>query len=57
MGVMGWATTAMAKRYQHVTAPVRMDIAERVGGLLLAAMEAAADDDPDRGAAGALVPA
>jgi integrase len=30
----GWATTAMAARYQHVTDPVRADIANRVGGLL-----------------------
>ncbi|WP_420850192.1 hypothetical protein [Planosporangium flavigriseum] len=34
MGVMGWATTALAKRYQHLTDPVRQDIAKRVGGLL-----------------------
>lgn len=57
MDVMGWSSSSMVKRYQHVTAPVRMDIAERVGGLLWAATEAAADDDPDGGAAGALVPA
>jgi integrase len=34
MDVMGWSSSAMVKRYQHITAPVRMDIAERVGGLL-----------------------
>ena len=34
MGVMGWATTAMAARYQHLTDPVRRDIADRVGGLI-----------------------
>jgi integrase len=34
MDVMGWATTGMAARYQHVTDPVRADIAERVGGLI-----------------------
>ena len=34
MGVMGWATTSIAKRYQHVTDPVRLDLAKRVGGLL-----------------------
>ena len=56
MDVMGWSSSPMVKRDQHVTAPVRMDIAERVGGLLWAATEAA-DDDPDGGAAGALVPA
>jgi hypothetical protein len=34
MDVMGWSSSAMVKRYPHITAPVRMDIAERVGGLL-----------------------
>jgi integrase len=34
MDVMGWATTGMAARYQHVSDPVRADIAERVGDLL-----------------------
>ena len=34
MGLMGWSHTAMAARYQHITAPVRRDIAKRVGGLL-----------------------
>ncbi|MEV8509316.1 tyrosine-type recombinase/integrase [Actinoplanes sp. NPDC051475] len=34
MGVMGWATTSMAARYQHVTDPIRADIAKRVGGLI-----------------------
>lgn len=43
MDAMGWATTAMAKRYQHITAPVRRDIANRVGGLLWAQPPVAAD--------------
>lgn len=34
MAVMGWSNTAMAARYQHVTAAVRRDVADRVGGLL-----------------------
>lgn len=34
MGIMGWSTTAMAARYQHVTDPIRRDVARRVGGLL-----------------------
>jgi integrase len=34
MGVMGWSNTAMAARYQHITAAIRRDVAERVGGLL-----------------------
>jgi len=57
MDVMGWSSSSMVKRYQHVTAPVRMDIAERVGGLLWAATEAGEDDDPDEAAGGVLVPA
>jgi len=34
MEVMGWSSSAMARRYQHVTGQVRRDIAQRVGGLL-----------------------
>jgi integrase len=34
MGLMGWSTTAMAARYQHVTGVVRDDVARRVGGLI-----------------------
>lgn len=30
MDFMGWSNTAMAKRYQHVTAALRTDIAERL---------------------------
>jgi integrase len=60
MGIMGWSSTAMAARYQHMTDPIRRDIAKRVGGLLWAT----ADDevrpegeDPDEGAAGVLATA
>ncbi len=34
MGIMGWSTSAMAARYQHITDPVRRDVAQRLGGLL-----------------------
>jgi integrase len=34
MGLMGWSTTAMAARYQHLTGTVRGDVARRVGGLI-----------------------
>ncbi len=34
MGLMGWSTTAMAARYQHLTSQIRLDIAKRVGGLI-----------------------
>ncbi len=39
MGLMGWSHTAMAARYQHVTAAIRSDVAKRVGGLLWAPSE------------------
>jgi integrase len=34
MQIMGWSSTAMAARYQHVTAGILRDVAERVGGLI-----------------------
>ncbi|HVD79417.1 MAG TPA: tyrosine-type recombinase/integrase [Propionibacteriaceae bacterium] len=34
MGVMGWSSTSMAARYQHITDPIRHEVASRVGGLL-----------------------
>ena len=34
MGVIGWSNTAMAARYQHVTATIQRDIATCVGGLI-----------------------
>ena len=34
MGLMGWSSTGMAARYQHVTGAVRDDVAERMGGLI-----------------------
>lgn len=50
MGVMGWPSTSMAAWYQHMTDPIRRDIAKRVGGLLWAmpdgdASDGAPDDD------------
>jgi len=34
MSIMGWSSTSMAARYQHVTDPIRREVASRVGGLL-----------------------
>ena len=34
MSIMGWSSTSMAARYQHVTDPIRREVANRVGGLL-----------------------
>lgn len=47
MSVMGWSSTAMAARYQHVTDPIRREVANRVGGLLFADPEADADGSDD----------
>jgi integrase len=34
MSVMGWSSTAMAARYQHVTAAMQRGVAGQIGGLL-----------------------
>lgn len=34
MGLMGWSTTAMAARYQHMVDAVRTDIARQLDGLI-----------------------
>lgn len=34
MGIMGWSSSSMTLRYQHVTDPICRDVARRVGGLL-----------------------
>ena len=39
MEIMGWSTSGMAARYQHVTDPIRQEVAARVGGLLWAGQE------------------
>jgi hypothetical protein len=56
MGIMGWSNSAMATRYQHLTAQVRTDIAKRVGGLLWEVPGNRSDDEDD-GPAGALAKA
>jgi len=45
MAVMGWSNTAMATRYQHITAAVQRDIASRVGGLIWQTQRESADDE------------
>ncbi|GAY11799.1 site-specific integrase [Pseudonocardia sp. N23] len=53
MSVMGWSSTAMTARYQHVVASVRRDVAIQVGGLLwkppAAPAPAPAPDGEDEG--------
>ncbi|MBM9621324.1 tyrosine-type recombinase/integrase [Streptomyces zhihengii] len=50
MGLMGWSTTAMAARYQHMVDAVRTDIARQVDGLIWRP-EAERPHDGDGGAA------
>jgi integrase len=45
MSVMGWSSTAMAARYQHVTDPIRRDVADRIGRLLWAERKGVDDDN------------
>ena len=48
MGIMGWSSTAMAARYQHITSTIRSGIAKQVGSLLWTH-----DDDRNEGDEGA----
>ncbi|QFQ97741.1 site-specific integrase [Streptomyces phaeolivaceus] len=57
MGLMGWSTTAMAARYQHMVDAVRSDVARQVDGLIWKAEEKDRPNGDDDGAAGAVVPA
>ncbi|GAA3621322.1 site-specific integrase [Lentzea roselyniae] len=57
MGIMGWSNTAMAAKYQHITASIRRDVAQRVGGLLWEPAETADESDDEDGAAGVPIPA
>ena len=54
MGIMGWSDSTMAARYQHVTAEIRRDIANRVGGLI---WETSRDRDGGREEGSSGVPA
>ncbi|KUN57514.1 integrase [Streptomyces canus] len=51
MQIMGWSSTAMAARYQHVTGGILADVAQRVGGLIWEVAKAADEGGPD-GSAG-----
>jgi integrase len=53
MALMGWSTTAMAARYQHMVDSVRSDVARQLDGLIWEPNGGPEDD----GAAGVLVPA
>jgi integrase len=45
MSLMGWSTTDMAKRYQHVTDQIRAEVASQVDSLIWAARSADAAAD------------
>ncbi len=45
---MGWSSTAMAARYEHVSDPIRTDIARRVDGLISDREEGGVGEAPAR---------
>ena len=45
MDVMGWSNSAMIKRYAHVTARLRRDIANRLNAFLWTANETKNETD------------
>ncbi|KMS73576.1 integrase [Streptomyces viridochromogenes] len=47
MGLMGWSTTAMAARYQHMVDSVRNDVARQVDGLIWKPAGERPDDEDD----------
>lgn len=55
MSIMGWSNPAMTQRYAHVIAPIRREVATRVGNLLWE--PAALANIPDDGPEGGLPPA
>ncbi|MFI6696681.1 tyrosine-type recombinase/integrase [Streptomyces sp. NPDC050433] len=54
MGLMGWSSTAMAARYQHMVDTVRTGVAAQVDGFIWESGNDGSDEDDD-GASGALV--
>jgi hypothetical protein len=51
MRIMGWSSTAMAARYQHVTPGIRRDAAKAVGGLIWKVAKTAEEgqrEDPEK---------
>ncbi|MFF2185454.1 tyrosine-type recombinase/integrase [Streptomyces sp. NPDC058155] len=47
MQIMGWSSTAMATRYQHVTGGILADLAQRVGGLIWEVAKTADEGGPE----------
>ncbi|OEJ39777.1 integrase [Streptomyces agglomeratus] len=51
MQIMGWSSTAMAARYQHVTGGILQDVAKQVGGLIWEVAKSdgeATEEDPEQ---------
>lgn len=48
MGIMGWSSASMAKRYQHVTDPILKDVAKRVDGLIWRPANQPIEGEPHR---------
>ncbi|MGF1662632.1 MAG: tyrosine-type recombinase/integrase [Kineosporiaceae bacterium] len=46
MGIMGWSSTGMTRRYQHVTDTIRQSVAQQVDGLLWTSPEAPSETGP-----------
>ena len=44
MGLMGWSSTSMTKRYQHLTDDIRQGVAKRIGELVWGDEEPTEDD-------------
>ncbi|MEU1290258.1 tyrosine-type recombinase/integrase [Kitasatospora sp. NPDC005856] len=44
MAIMGWSSTSMAQRYQHVTEPMLNDVGKKIGGLLWGGEETASSE-------------
>lgn len=47
MQIMGWSSTAMAARRQHVTGGILADVAQRVGGLVREVAQDAEESGPE----------
>ena len=56
-GYTEWKNLLKAANYQHITASIRRDVAQRVGGLFWEPAETADESDDEDGAARVPVPA
>ncbi|MEU6409647.1 hypothetical protein [Microbispora sp. NPDC046933] len=47
MAIMGWSSTGMARRYQHVTDTIRHTVAQQVDGLLWESTDGPEEASPE----------